>query len=330
MVRPIARRPLVGALLGAPLPARGAAGTEPARTTGWAPARPVRFVIAFPPGGSSDVAGRWLARKLAPKLGQPVVVENRPGANGILGSQHVAGSPPDGHTMLLTTADTHSVNPIVYRRLPYRPQDFLPVAPVARLVFALAARRGLGVHDAEAFVRAARRAPIPLTFSSWGVASTSQVMMETFRAEQGLDMRHVPFQGSASAVAALLADQVDSMMAPVGLAVAQGGRLPILGVAAARRFPGAPEVATLAEQGFPLAGDLWVALLAPPGTPGAVAERMAAEVHAVISTAEAADFLVATGLVPDTQDRTRFLAYLRDEDAVWRARVGRLGIRLDE
>ncbi|CAA9246550.1 MAG: hypothetical protein AVDCRST_MAG04-1890, partial [uncultured Acetobacteraceae bacterium] len=87
---------------------------------------------------------------------------------------------------------------------------------------------------------------------------------------------------------------------------------------------------TLAEQGFPLAGDLWVALLAPPGTPGAVAERMAAEVHAIISTAEAADFLVATGLMPDTQDRTRFLAHLRDEDAVWRARVGRLGIRLDE
>jgi tripartite-type tricarboxylate transporter receptor subunit TctC len=88
--------------------------------------------------------------------------------------------------MLLTTADTHSVNPVVYRRLPYRPQDFLPVAPVARLVFALAARRGLGVHDAGGFVHAARRAPVPLTFSSWGVASTSQVMMETFRAEQGL------------------------------------------------------------------------------------------------------------------------------------------------
>ena len=176
--------------------------------------------------------------------------------------------------------------------------------------------------------RAARR--VPLTFSSWGVASTSQVMMETFRAEQGLEMRHVPFQGSASAVAALLAEQVDSMMAPVGLAVAQGGRLPILGVAAARRFPGAPEVATLAEQGFPLVGDLWVALFAPPGTSVAVAERMAAEVHAVVTTAEAADFLVATGLVPDTQDRTRFLAYLREADAVWRARVERLGIRLDE
>ncbi|HEV2728015.1 MAG TPA: tripartite tricarboxylate transporter substrate binding protein [Solirubrobacterales bacterium] len=290
----------------------------------------MRFVIGFPPGGSSDIAGRWLARKLAPRLGQPVVVENRPGANGILGSQHVAGSPPDGHTMLLTTADTHSVNPIVYRRLPYRPQDFLPVAPVARLVFALAARRGLGVHDAEGFVHAARRASLPLTFSSWGVASTSQVMMETFRAEQGLDMRHVPFQGSASAVAALLADQVDSMMAPVGLAVAQGGRLPILGVAAARRFPGAPEVTTLAEQGFSLVGDLWVALLAPPGTSVAVAERMAAEVQAIVSTAEAADLLTATGLVPDTQDRTRFLAYLREEDAAWRARVERLGIRLDE
>jgi tripartite-type tricarboxylate transporter receptor subunit TctC len=315
---------------GLPAPAgyaRRAAGDEVFRRSA---TRAVRFVIAFPPGGSSDIAARWLARGLAPRLGQPVVVENRPGANGILGSQHVANSPPDGHTMILTTADTHAVNPLVYRHLPYRPRDFLPVAPVARLVFALVARRGLGAHDARAFVDAARRAPRPLTFSSWGVASTSQIMMEAFRAEHGLAMQHVPFQGSASAVAALLAEQVDSMMAPVGVALAQGGRVPILGVATAARFPGAPEVATLAEQGFPLVGDLWVALLAPPGTPVAVAERVAVEVHAIIATAEAAAFLAANGLVPDTQDRVRFLDYLREEDAVWRARVERLGIRLDD
>ena len=131
-------------------------------------------------------------------------------------------------------------------------------------------------------------------------------------------------------MAALLAEQVDSMMAPVGLAIAQGGQSSILGVATADRFPGAPEVATLAEQGFSLVGDLWVALLAPPGTPVAVAERMAVKVHAIISTEEAAAFLVATGLVPDAQGRTRFLDYLREEDAVWRARVERLGIRLDD
>jgi tripartite-type tricarboxylate transporter receptor subunit TctC len=330
MVRLVARRLIMGALLGAPLAMRAATATGPPRTTGWSPARPVRFVIAFPPGGSSDIAARWLARKLTPRLGQPVVVENRPGANGILGSQHVASSPPDGHTMILTTADTHSVNPLVCRRLPYTPQDFLPVAPVARLIFALVARRGLGAHDAQGFISAARRAPRPLTFSSWGVASTSQIMMETFRAEHGLDMQHVPFQGSASAVAALLAEQVDSMMAPVGVAIAQGGRVSILGVATAFRFPAAPEVATLTEQGIPLVGGLWVALLAPPGTSVAVAERMAVEVHAIISTAEAAAFLGANGLVPDTQDRMRFLDYLREEDAVWRARVERLGIRLDD
>jgi tripartite-type tricarboxylate transporter receptor subunit TctC len=330
MVRIITRRLAAGALLGAPLVMLGATAMGTPRTAGWSPTRVVRFVIAFPPGGSSDIAARWLARQLAPRLGHPVVVENRPGANGILGSQHVANSPPDGHTMILTTADTHSVNPFVYRRLPYRPQEFLPVAPVARLVFALTARRGLGAHDAQGLIDVARRAPAPLTFSSWGVASTSQVMMETFRAEHGLDMQHVPFQGSAAAIAALLSEQVDSMMAPVGLAIAQGGRLPVLGVATALRFSGAPEVATLAEQGFPLVGDLWVALLAPPGTPVAVAERMAFEVNAIISTAEAAAFLVKIGLVPDTQDRTRFLDYLLEEDAVWRARVERLGIRLDD
>lgn len=326
----IARRRMASALLGAPLGMCGAIATgSPSATVGWSPTRAVRFVIAFPPGGSSDIAARWLARRLGSRLGQPVFVENRPGANGSIGSQHVALSPPDGHTMIVTTADTHSVNPVVNQNLPYRPQDFVPVAPVARLIFALAARRGLGVRDAPGFVVAARRALRPLTFSSWGVASTSQVMMETFRRAHGLDMQHVPFQGSASAVAALLAEQVDSMMAPVGVALAQGGRVPILGVVTASRFPGAPEIPTLTEQGFPLVGDLWVGLLAPPGTPLAVAERMALEVHAIISTEEAAIFLVATGLVPDTQHRARFLEYLQEEDAVWRSRVESLGIRLD-
>jgi tripartite-type tricarboxylate transporter receptor subunit TctC len=325
-----ARRNVPGVLLGAALAICGAAATGQPATPRWSPRRAVRIVIAFPPGGSSDIAGRWLARRLGSRLGQPVVVENRPCANGLLGSQHVASPLPDGHTLILTTADTHSVNPIVYRRLPYSPHDFLPIAPVARLIFALVARRGLGVHDVPTFIDAARRGPRPLTFSSWGIASTSRIMMESFRAAYDVEMQHVPFQGSASALAALLSEQVDSMMAPVGLAIAQAGRLPILGVATARRFQGAAAVATLAEQGSPLVGDLWIALLAPPGTPVAVAERIAAEVKAIISTTEAADFLLAIGLVPDVQDRASFLGYLQEEDAVWRGRVQGLGIRLDD
>jgi tripartite-type tricarboxylate transporter receptor subunit TctC len=319
------RRALLGTALVLPwLP--GAARAQ----GGWAPARPVRLVVAFPPGGASDVAARWLARELSPRLGQPVVVENRPGANGILGSQYVAGSAPDGHTFIYTTADTHSVNPFVYRRLPYRPEEFVPVSPVARLVFSLVTRPGLGARDAAGFVELGRRATNPLTFASWGVASTSQVMMETFRGQFGFPMQHVPFQGAAPAVAALLADQVDSMMVPVGLAVAQGGRLPILGVATAQRFPGASAVPTLTEQGILLVGDLWMAVLGPPGTPDAAVARLYAEIQAVISSPEAAAFLIPNGLIPDPQSRTQFLAYLQEEDGVWRQRVERLGVKLDE
>ncbi|MGG5823099.1 Bug family tripartite tricarboxylate transporter substrate binding protein [Falsiroseomonas sp. HW251] len=328
MIRPIARRLIVSGLLAAPLGARRVAA-EATSASVWSPTHAVRVVIAYPPAGASDIAGRWLARKLAPRLGQPVVVENRPGANGIIGTQHVAASAPDGHTLMVTTADTHAVNPAVYRRLPYNAQDFVPVAPFARLVFALVARRGLGIRDVGGFIDVARRSVLPLTYSSWGIASTSQIMMETFGAGHDLRLQHVPFQGSASALAAVAAGQVDCMMAPVGLAIAQDARLTPLGVVAGARFPAAPECPTLNEQGFPLTGDLWVALLAPPGTPIGVAERVAAEVHAIVATQEATAFLIATGLVPDVQDRPSFLVYLREDAAVWQARVERLGIRID-
>lgn len=302
-----------------------------ARAQAWAPTRPIRLVVAYPPGGATDLVARWVARELTPRLGQPVVVENRPGANGILGSQAVQQSAPDGHTLIFTTADTHSVNPVVYRRLPYEPQRFVPVSAVARLIFSLVTRPGLGVRTAPDFVALARsRASNPLTFASWGIASTSQVMMETLKFETRTEMQHIPFQGAAPAVTALLSDQVDSMMLPVAVALGQGGRLPILGVATAQRFSAVPQVPTLLEQGINLAGDLWLAILAPPGTPEGVAERIAQETQAFVRAPDAGTFLTPNGLLADTQDRSRFLAYLREDDAVWRARVERLGIKLDD
>jgi tripartite-type tricarboxylate transporter receptor subunit TctC len=130
-----------------------------ARAQAWAPTRPVRLVVAYPPGGATDLVARWVARELTPRLGQPVVVENRPGANGILGSQAVQQAAPDGHTLIFTTADTHSVNPVVYRRLPYQPQNFVPVSAVARLIFSLVTRPGLGARSVREFVELAKRAP---------------------------------------------------------------------------------------------------------------------------------------------------------------------------
>jgi tripartite-type tricarboxylate transporter receptor subunit TctC len=318
------RSMLLAAPLLAGLPRVGAA-------QGWAPSRPVRLVVGFPPGGATDLAARWVARELSPRLGQPIVVENRPGANGILGSQAVQLAAPDGHTLMFTTADTHSVNPVVYRRLPYQPQSFVPVSAVARLVFSLVTRPGLGVRDVQGLLALARaRAGNPLTFASWGIASTSQVMMETLKHEARIEMQHVPYQGAAPAVQALLADQVDSMMLPVAVALGQQGRLPILGVATAQRFVSIPEVPTLMEQGVALAGDLWLAILAPPGTPSGIADRIAMDTQALVRTPEAAAFLTQNGLVADTADRSRFIVYLQEDDAVWRARVERLNIRLDD
>ncbi|MBW6396867.1 tripartite tricarboxylate transporter substrate binding protein [Roseomonas sp. HJA6] len=315
------------------LAATAAIATAPrlARAQAWAPTRPVRLVVAYPPGGATDLVARWVARELSPRLGQPVVVENRPGANGILGSQAVQQSAPDGHTFIFTTADTHSVNPVVYRRLPYQPQTFVPVSAVARLVFSVVTRPGLGMRTIPDFVALARsRADNPLTYASWGVASTSQVMMETFKHETQTAMQHVPFQGASPAVAALLGDQVDAMMLPVAVALGQGGRLPILGVATARRFPAIPEVPTLAEQGVDLSGDLWLSILAPPGTPDAIADRVSQETQAFVRAPEARDFMTQNGLIADIADRRQFIAYLQEEDAIWRARVARLNVRLDD
>jgi len=313
-------------LLAAGLLAAGpAAGQTP-----WSPGRPVRIVVAYPPGGATDLLARWVARELSPRLGQPVVVENRPGANGIIGSRAVEQSAPDGLTLLFTTADTHSVNPYVYRRLSYRPETFVPVSSVARLIFSLVTRPGLAAADAPGLAELARRAPQPMTYASWGVASTSQVMMESFKGQTGIEMQHVPFQGASPAVAALLADQVDCMMLPVGVALSQGGRLKVLGIASGARFPAAPSVTTLTEQGIALAGDLWLALLAPPGTPDAIADRISQEVQGFVTAAAAAEFLTPNGMVADPMDRRRFITYLSEEDRVWKGRAERLGIRLDE
>ena len=290
----------------------------------------MRVIVPDPPGGATDLLARWAGRELSPRLGKPVVVENRPGASGIIGSRAAARAARDGHTLLFTTADTHSVHRYVYRNLSYRPETLVPVSAVARLIFSLVTRPGLPASGAPDLVELAQRAPQPMIYASWDVASTSQVMMESFKAETRIPLEHVPYQGAGPAVAALLADQVDSMMLPVGVALSQGGRLKILGIASHARFPAALDVPTLREQGIELAGDLWLALLAPPGTPEAVAERLAQEVGRFVSAPEAADFLTPNGLVADTADRARFIAYLDEDDRTWKARDDRLAVRLEE
>jgi tripartite-type tricarboxylate transporter receptor subunit TctC len=318
------------------LPRRGLLGAglalaaAPAFAQQWVPPRPIRLVVGFPPGGATDVLARWVAQQLSPRLGQPVVVENRPGANASIGSATVQNAAPDGTTLLFTTADTHSVNPVVYRSLPYQPERFVLVGGIARLLFALAVRPGLAATNLREFVALARGAAQPLTFSSWGVGSTSQVMMETFAAESELRLQHVPFQGAAPAVQALIANQVDAFMLPISVAMAQGTLVRTLGIVNPQRFVGAPTVPTFAEQGFGLAGDLWFGVLAPPATPDVITNRIAGEMHAIANSAEAAAFLTPNGFVADPADRAGFVAHVAADDVRWKARARRLGVVLDQ
>ncbi len=322
------RRTLLGsglALASAPLLGRPAAAQA-----AWAPTRPVRMVVGFPPGGATDVLARWVAQQLSPRLGQPVVIENRPGANASIGSAAVQNAAPDGTTLLFTTADTHSVNPVVYRSLPYQPERFVLVGGIARLLFALAVRPGLAASNMREYVALAKAAAQPLTYSSWGVGSTSQVMMETFAAEAGLRLQHVPFQGAAPAVQALIANQVDAFMLPISVAMAQGNLVKTLGIVNPQRFSGAPSVPTFAEQGFGLVGDLWFGVLAPPATPDAITNRIAAEMHAIANSAEATAFLTSNGFVADPANRAGFIAHVAADDVRWKDRARRLGVVLDQ
>lgn len=322
------RRQLLGAGLALAAAGPAAAQLDP----GWKPSRPIRMVVGFPPGGATDVLARWVAQQLSPRLGQPVVIENRPGANASIGSAAVQNAAPDGTTLLFTTADTHSVNPVVYRSLPYQPERFVLVGGIARLLFALAVRPGLPATTLAEFVALAKAAPAdkPLTFSSWGVGSTSQVMMETFAAETGLHLQHVPFQGAAPAVQALIANQVDAFMLPISVAMAQGNLIRTLGIVNPQRFAGAPTVPTFAEQHFGLAGDLWFGVLAPPGTPEPITDRIAAEMHAIANSAEATAFLTPNGFVADPANRAGFIAHVAADDIRWKERARRLGVVLDQ
>ncbi len=324
---PISRRGLLGAGLTLPLASPALAQGSQAQ---WAPTRPIRMVVGFPPGGATDVLARWVAQHLGPRLGQPVVIENRPGANGSIGTAAAQNAAPDGTTLLFTTADTHSVNPVVYRSLPYQPERFVLVSGIARLLFALAVRPGLAATNLREFVALAKAAAQPLTYSSWGVGSTSQVMMETFAAEAELRLQHVPFQGAAPAVQALIANQVDAFMLPISVGMAQGSLVRTLGIVNPQRFVGAPTVATFAEQGFGLLGDLWFGVLAPPATPDAITTRIAAEMHAVANSAEAAAFLTPNGFVADPADRGGFIGHVAADDVRWKARARRLGVVLDQ
>ncbi len=315
---------VAGALGAAGLWARP--GRSDAQAT-WSPTKPIRLVIPYPPGGATDVAARALVQQMGDSLGQTIVVENRPGANGMIASEVVFNAPPDGYTLLMATADTNSINPNVYTKMAYVARDFRAVAPVARVNFMLVGKPGLNAANLVELVALAKREK--MTFASWGVGSTSQVAMEMFKAKAGLDILHVPFQGAAPAFQSVMAGQVDVMMAPASIVIPALSRVTAYGIASPERFAKAQEVRTLTEQGYPVDADAWVGILAPPKTPQAVLDRVYQGVNAVTARPEMSNKLLGIGLSPPTaMTQPQFAAYMVSEIDRWGEVIRKAGIEL--
>ncbi|MCR0985169.1 Bug family tripartite tricarboxylate transporter substrate binding protein [Roseomonas populi] len=308
------RRHALAAIAGAALP-----GTLPrsARAQAW-PARPIRMIVAFAPGGFTDIAARILAERLSASLGQPVTVDNRAGAAGIIGTEAAARSAPDGYTVLMGTISTHAMNVGLYRSLTYDPvADFAPVSGVATSPNLLVAHPSKGIRDVAGLIARARAEPGVLTYGSGGNGTSSHLAGELFKSLAGVDLLHVPFRSTAPAASAVLAGQVDLMFdtLPSSLPHAREGRLVPLGVTSARRLAELPAIPAVAETvpGFEMG--VWTALFVPSATPRPIIERLDAATREALP--QITSRFAELGLEPLPAGPEEMADYLRAEIAKW-------------
>ncbi len=296
------------------------------------PAKPVRFVVGFPPGGGTDIMARLLAAKLPEFLGQPIVVENRPGAATNIATEHVVRSAPDGYTILVTTA-TMTMNSSFYKKLPFDVlRDLAPVSIFSDSPNVLAVRAGLAAKDVGEVVALARAKPGVLNYSSAGTGTTQHMTGELFKLRTGTDIVHVPFKGTGPSLTTLIAGDVDMTFAniPAILPQVRAGRLRALAVAGDKRSDLMPEVPTMKEAGIDgVEVTIWYGVLAPAATPRDIVDTLAA---AVIKAARSPDIrsrLIEQGAEPIGNTPEEFARQLREEVARWNKVVAASGIRVD-
>jgi tripartite-type tricarboxylate transporter receptor subunit TctC len=280
------------------------------------PTRPIRVVVPFTPGSVTDIMARSISDRLAAALGQPVVIENRPGAGGTVGTGVVARSAPDGYTLAVVSAG-YAVTPVIYDKLPYDPaKDLAGITPLANLPSVLFVSSTLGVTSAQELVGLARARPGLLNFSSAGIGSASHVSAEKFRAATGLDVVHVPLKGAPEMVAETLAGRTHFGLVGITavLPAVRDGRILPLAVSSARRSPALPEVPTMAEVGLPDAEfDFWIGVLAPAQTPRAIVYRLNFEIARALQMPEVLERLANLGAEPMLMGPEQFDSYMREQ-----------------
>ncbi len=297
------------------------------------PAKPIRLIVPFPPGGGTDIAGRTVANKLSETLRWTFVIENKPGAGGNLGVERAVKSPPDGYTLVIGQTSNLAINPALYAKLPYDPlKDLSPVAlivsaPVVLVVAANSPYKSLGD-----LVAAARRDPGAVTFASPGNGTVSHLAGELLQRASGVKFTHVPYKGAAQAMTDLLGGQVQSFMSSVPSALAQirGGRLRAIAVTSAKRAAEMPEVPAIAESGYAgFDATTWYGLLAPAGTPAAVIKRLNAELNRVLEMPDVRQRLAAEGGEVLGGSPEGFASLIKADHAKWGRIVKESGAKVD-
>lgn len=297
------------------------------------PAKPIRIIAQFTPGSSTDILARIVAQKLSQDWNQQVVVDNRPGAGGVLGTEMGARAPADGYTLTMAVSAAFGINPSLYSKLPYDIiRDFAPISNLGLTPQTLVASPNAAFKSVKEFVAAAKEKPGQINYASLGTGSTSHLTMEMFRSAAGITLNHVPFKGSAEGHTALIGGQVPVMFdaIPATLPQVKAGRLRGLGIATLKRSQFLPELPTIAEAGYPgFEAVGWIGIAAPAKTPAPVLDKLNAEMVKILNEPDVKERLATLAFTPVGDSRAQFAAFIKAEIAKWGKAVKESGAKAD-
>ena len=297
------------------------------------PNRPLRMIVPWPPSGTVDILARPLAQRLSEGFGQTVVVDNRPGANSILGSELAANAAPDGYTLLIDNLTGHSINATLYKKMPFNSQtDFAPIGLLASVTNLLVVPSASGVRSVKDLIVAAKAKPGQLAYASFGTGSTAHLAGELFKSMAGVDLVHVPYKGGAPALTDVMAGRVSAMFAtlPSALGHLKGGKLLGIATTGSARSPSMPDMPTVAESGLPgFEATTWYGALFPANTPATIVQTMHRNLVAVVTDRKLRERLGEMGFEVQPSTPEALARHLKDETIKWGQIVKRSGAQLD-
>jgi tripartite-type tricarboxylate transporter receptor subunit TctC len=297
----------------------------------WAPSKPVRLVVPYAAGGGADIIARRLADKVKPMLGQPFVIENKPGAGTALAAGQIARAPADGHTILLATSTTLCVNPVLMKDIQYKPEDFAPISVLQSLPFMVVTQPDLPVKSLRDFVALAKANPGKFNYGTLGVGSSNHVLGSVLGSSAGLDLVAVHFTSGAPALLSLKQGEIQIYLDGISTSIprARSGELRGLAVTSRSRVKAMPEIPTVAEEGVPdLTVAIWYGLVAPAGTPKEAVDRLNAAFNKAVAEPDITASLIDDGTEPLLLSPAQFAALIKDDTALWRKMIEPLKIEL--